>query len=60
MFEVYQFLDGKVARIVSIYSDADDIKLRRKMHMNKGVALAQVYLTDEAFKEDDEERVENE
>ena len=60
MFEVYQFLDGKIARIVSIYSDADDIKLCRKMHMNKGVALAKVYLTDEAFKEDEEERVENE
>ena len=60
MFELYQFLDGKIARIVSIYGDADDITLRRKMHMNKGVALAHVYLTDEAFKADEEERNENE
>ena len=60
MFDVYQHLDGKIARIISIYSDADDIKLRRKMHMNKGVALARVYLTDAAFKADEEEINENE
>jgi hypothetical protein len=60
MFDVYQHLDGKIARIISIYSNADDIKLRRKMHMNKGVALARVYLTDAAFKADEEEINENE
>lgn len=47
-FEESVVLNGCVGKIVKIYNDADDLPLRRKMHMNKGVALAKVYLTQQA------------
>ena len=47
-FEESVFLNGFVGKIIKIYNDADDLPLRRKMHMNKGVALGRVFLTPQA------------
>ena len=62
-FEESKLLNGHVGKVIKIYDDADDLPLRRKMHMNKGVALGRVFMTPQAVfanasmesSEDDEE-----